>query len=193
MTHDPTFFRARLKQILIAKSLLHGDFTLASKESSNIYIDARPTTLDPEGLSLVSEIFFQEMTKYNGIEVVGCPWSVGAGPIVGCMVSKSSEKGKTLRGLMVRKERKTYGTGKIVEWEARLGSKVIMVEDIVNTGESVLTSIRLAEKEGAKVQAVFCLVDRGENTEKIFLENGYNFFSIFKIADFKPTESDLDT
>ena len=183
MTHDPTFFRTRLKQILQAKSVLHGDFTLASKESSGVYIDARTTTLDPEGVNLISEIFFQEMTKYNGVQVVGCPWSVGAGPIVGCMVSESYKKEKPLRGLMVRKERKPYGTGRIVEWEKMPGSKVVMVEDVINTGNSVLEAINHAEEEGAEVKAVFCVVDRGENTEKTFLENGYSFFSIFKASD----------
>lgn len=176
-------FRARLKQILKDKSVLHGDFTLASRESSGTYIDARITTLDPEGVNLVSEIFFQEMTRHHEIDVVGCPWSVGAGPIVGSMVSESYKRGQPLRGLMVRKEQKAYGTGRIVEWESKPGSKVIMVEDVINTGRSVLDSIKLAEKEGAKVEAVFCVVDRGKDTEKTFLKNGYRFFSIFKASE----------
>lgn len=183
MTHNPTSFRTRLKQILQDKSVLHGEFTLASKESSGVYIDVRTTTLDPEGVYLISEIFFQEITKYNGIQVVGCPWSVGAGPIVGCMVSRSYEKEKPLRGLMVRKERKPYGTRRIVEWEKRQESKVIMVEDVINTGKSVLDAINHTEEEGAEVKAVFCVVDRGENTKETFLERGYDFFSIFKASD----------
>ena len=155
------------------------------KESSGVYIDVRTTTLDPEGVTLISEIFFQEMAKYEGIDVVGCPWSVGASPIVGCMISESFHKEKPLYGLMVRKERKPYGTGQIVEWEREklTGSKVIMVEDVVNTGESVLTSIKFAEEEGAKVQAVFCVIDRGEETEKVFEEKGYKFFSIFTVSE----------
>lgn len=183
MTHDPTFFRTRLKQILQAKSVLRGEFTLASRESSDVYIDVRTAALDPEGVSLISEIFFQEIKKYNGVQVVGCPWSVGAGPIVGCMISKSYEREKPLRGLMVRKERKSYGTGRIVEWEARPESKVIMVEDVITTGNSILAAVNHTENEGAQVKAVFCVVDRGENTEETFLERGYDFFSIFKASD----------
>ena len=84
---------------------------------------------------------------------------------------------------MVRKERKPYGTGRIVEWEARPESKVIMVEDVINTGKSVLDAINHTENEGAEVKAVFCVVDRGENTKETFLKRGYDFFSIFKASE----------
>lgn len=178
--------RDKLKQVLLSKSVLRGEFVLASKESSDVYIDARTTTLDPEGVTLISEIFFYELEKYEGIKVVGCPWSVGAGPIVGCMVAESFNRKEPLYGLMVRKEEKGYGTGKIVEWhrEELTGSKVVMVEDVVNTGKSVLDAIKSAEKDGAKIQAVFCVIDRGKETEKVFEEQGYKFFSIFKFSEF---------
>ena len=158
---------------------------MASEESSDVYIDVRTVALNPEGCNLISAIFLEEIAKHDGIEVVGCPWSVGASPIVGAMVSESSKRGKPLRGLIVRKERKTYGTGKIVEGEAVDGSNVVMIEDVINTGKSVLSAIEHIQKEGANVRGVFCVVDREKkkNNEETFLEKGYNFFSIFKSSD----------
>lgn len=175
--------RDKLKQILKSKSVLHGDFTLASQESSNSYIDARVTALDPEGVNLISKIFFDEITKDKEIEAVGCPESVGGSPIVGAIVFTSSVENTPLRGFIVRKKRKDHGTKKIVEGEPINGSKVVMIEDVINTGGSVLTAIEHAEEKGAKVDRILCVIDRGENTEKVFNKKGYKFFSIFKSSE----------
>lgn len=175
--------RDKLKQILKNKSVLHGNFTLASQESSDSYIDARITALHPEGVNLISKIFFDEITKDKEIEAVGCPESVGGNPIVGAIVFTSSVENAPLRGFIVRKKRKDHGTRKIVEGEPINGSKVVMVEDVINTGGSVLKAIEQARKEGAEVDRVLCVIDRGENTEEVFEEKGYKFFSIFKSSE----------
>ena len=44
-------------------------------------------------------------------------------------------------------------------------------------------AIERAKEEGAKVDRVLCVIDRGENTEKIFEKKGYKFFSIFKSSE----------
>lgn len=175
--------RDKLRKILKAKSVLHGDYTLASQESSSVYIDARIVALNPEGANLISEIFLEKITKEDGVTGVGCAWSVGGAPLVGAIVSRSYKENKPLRGFMVREERKAHGTKKIVEGESIEEAKVFMVEDVINTGGSVLKAIGRLEEEGAEVYGVFCVVDRGEETEKIFEEKGYKFFSIFKSSE----------
>ncbi len=176
--------RSRLKEILKDKSMMHGNFTLASGQSSDVYLDARITVLDPEGMFLISEIFLAEIAEnHSDAEAVGCSLSVGAGPIMGSMVCGSKKTDRPLRGMVVRDKRKSYGTEKIVEWEPGEGSQVIMIEDVINTGGSVLRAVKHAEAEGAKVRAVFCVVDRGTDTEQVFLGNGYRFFSIFKLSE----------
>ena len=175
--------RDKLKQLLKSKSVLHGNFTLASQESSDSYIDARIAALHPEGVNLISKIFFDEITKDREVEAVGCPESVGGNPIVGAIVFTSSMENAPLRGFIVRKNRKDYGTRKIVEGEPIKGSKVVMIEDVINTGGSVLKAIGRATEEGAKVDRVLCVIDRGENTEKVFEKEGYKFFSIFKSSE----------
>ena len=175
--------RDKLKQILKDKSVLRGNFTLASRESSDSYIDARITALHPEGINLISKIFFDEITKDKEIEAVGCPSSVGGNLIVGATVLRSCVENTPLRGFIVRKERKDHGTKKIVEGEPINGAKVVMVADVITTGGSVLMAIERAKEEGAKVDRVLCVIDRGENTEKIFEKKGYKFFSIFKSSE----------
>ena len=61
----------RLKEILKEKSILRGRFKLASGKESDYYIDGRLTTLDSEGLSLIGEIFLNEIIAEGGINSVG--------------------------------------------------------------------------------------------------------------------------
>ena len=174
--------RQKLKLILKSKSILLGNFTLASGKQSSCYIDARLTTLDPEGALLISEIFLGEIAARGGITAVGGP-SSGADPIVGSIIPRSFERGMPLRGFTVRKKAKEHGTGKMIEGGLARGDSVAMVEDVITTGGSVLRAIDLVESAGAEVRGVLCVIDRGEETEKTFLERGCSFFSIFRVSE----------
>ncbi len=178
--------REKLKQLLKDKSVLRGNFTLASQESSDFYVDVRITALDPEGINLISKIFFDEIIKNKEIEAIGCVLSVGASPIVGATVLRShmeNTNSPPLRGFTVRKEKKKHGTKKVVEGEPIGGSKIVMIEDVINTGGSVLKAVESVREEGAQVDRVLCVIDRGKDTEKVFEERGYKFFSIFKLSE----------
>ncbi|UCH94795.1 MAG: orotate phosphoribosyltransferase, partial [Candidatus Aminicenantes bacterium] len=73
--------RDRLKQILVEKSVITGrEFKLASGKTSTFYVDARITTLHPEGAYLCGKIFL-EMLKDFKVDAVG-GYSIGADPIV---------------------------------------------------------------------------------------------------------------
>ena len=174
--------REKLKLILRSKSILLGNFTLASGKQSSYYIDARLTTLDPEGAHLISEIFLGEIAAEDDITAVGGS-STGADPIVGAIISRSYEEGMPLRGFTVRKREKEHGTGNMIEGGLTEGDRAVIVEDVITTGGSVLRAIDLVESAGAEVRRVLCVVDRGEETEKTFLERGCSFFSIFRVSE----------
>lgn len=175
-------YRERLKLILKNKSILKGNFTLASGNKSSYYIDARLTTLDSEGINLISKIFLYEILKNPEITAVGGP-TMGADPIVGSLISLSHEKGNPLNGFLVRKEEKQHGTGKMIEGNLKQGDKVAVVEDVATTGGSVFKAIDAVEKFGATVEKVLVVVDREAGGEKLFKEKGYELFSIFKVSE----------
>lgn len=193
----PSDLKAELKKFLKENCVLRDrQYTLASGESSNVYIDGRIATLDPKGSFLITSIFFEEITKRNNVGAVGCVFSVGGSSLVGALLVKSSQEDKRLQGLMVRTSNKTYGTEKIIEGRLEKinglyvegnapspGLSVIMVEDVVNTGESILKAIGHLKKENINVSSIFSVVDRGKNTKEMFKQKGYEFFSIFTLAD----------
>jgi orotate phosphoribosyltransferase len=180
--------RERLKVILKENSILLGKFKLSSGKESNHYIDARLTTLHPEGVYLVGKIFLDEILKDSEIQVVGGP-TMGADPIVGSIIALSYQsvgrevKGRPLRGFLVRKEEKQHGTGKLIEGNLRAGDKVAIVEDVATTGGSILKAIDAVKNEAACVKKVLVIVDREEGARERFENEGYEFFSIFRIGE----------
>ena len=174
--------KKRLKEILLEKSILKGDFTLASGKKSTYYIDARLTTLDAEGVNLIGKIFLDEIEKDTSINVVGGP-TMGADPIVGSVLAISQERGNPLPGFLVRKEEKDHGTGKLIEGNLKEGDVAAMFEDVVTTGGSVIKAINAVRESGAEVKRLFVIVDREEGAMSKFEDMGVQFFSIFKISE----------
>lgn len=174
--------RERLKEILVRNSILRGKFKLASGKESDYYIDARLTTLDPEGVTLVAQIFLEEILKDPGINAVGGP-TMGADPIVGALIAESHRIGRPLNGFLVRKREKEHGTGKVVEGGLRPGDVTAVVEDVVTTGGSVLTAIDAVKSIGAEVRKTLVIVDREEGGDEVFREMGIELYPIFKISE----------
>ncbi len=172
----------RLKEILQKKSILRGEFTLASGKKSDYYIDARLTTLDPEGVNIIGKIFLEEIGKGSSINAVGGP-TMGADPIVGSILAISHEQGSPLQGFLVRKEEKGHGTGKMIEGNLNEGDNVAMVEDVVTTGGSVIKAINAVRDSGAEVNKLLVIVDREEGAKSKFEDLGVEFYSIFKISE----------
>ena len=172
----------KLKEILQEKSILRGDFTLASGKKSDYYIDARLTTLDAAGVNLIGKLILDEINKDSSIVAVGGP-TMGADPIVGSVLALSQEEKCPLQGFLVRKEEKGHGTGKMVEGNLKAGDKVAMVEDVVTTGGSVIKAINAVREAGAEVSILLVIVDREEGAQAKFEDMGVNFFSIFKISE----------
>lgn len=174
--------RERLKEILKEKSILRGEFTLASGKKSDYYIDARLTTLDPEGVYLIGKIFLEEIRKDSDISAVGGP-TMGADPIVGSLMVLSHQSGSPLPGFLVRKQEKGHGTGKLIEGNLNPGDITAVVEDVVTTAGSVIKAIHAVREAGAEVKKALVIVDREEGGQEKFSEIGVPLYSIFKISE----------
>ena len=89
-----------------------------------------------------------------------------------------------LRGIIVRKEPKSHGTGKFVEGPFHEGERLVIVEDVVTTGGSSLLAIERCESVGLKVERVLAIVDRLEGGREAFAERGYELTPLLTIEDF---------
>jgi orotate phosphoribosyltransferase len=175
--------RDRLKQILIEKSVITGrEFKLASGKTSTFYVDARITTLHPEGAYLCGKIFL-EMLKDFKVDAVG-GYSIGADPIVTAIAVLSHQANNPIPAFIIRKEEKSHGTGKIIEGNFPKNGKVAIFDDVITSGGSILRGAEQVEKHGGKVEVVMAVLDREEGGREKIEAAGYKFLSIFTKKEF---------
>jgi len=173
--------REKLMEIVNKKAVFKGDFTLASGQKSNYYIDGKFISLTADGLAYFAKVIL-EMIKDDGVKYIGGP-TLGADPIIGGTVAMSHLIGRPLDGFIIRKEQRDHGRMRMIEGPLKEGSKVIIVEDVTTTGGSVLKGIKRVEEMGCEVVRIICLVDRLQGASENFRKEGYNFTPIFKVNE----------
>src|SRR5262245_32865670 len=105
--------KARLLEIIKAKSLLLGQFKLVSGAVSNYYLDMKPTMFDPEGAHLVAELVCDLLADERDVEAIG-GLELGAVPIIVAVCARSWH-GRPVAGFVVRKEIKDQDRKSVVE------------------------------------------------------------------------------
>ena len=176
----------RLLELLKGLSYEEGDFILTSGKRSTYYIDAKETTLNPEGMYLVGNIMYRMVREVPGIQAVGGV-SIGGDPLVCAVVLSAFAAKDNLAGFFIRKEPKGHGKNLWVEGGKNLekGMSVMILEDVVTTGGSSLKAIEVTEKEGYKVIGTVALLDRLEGGREAVESKGYLFKSIFTLSDLR--------
>ena len=182
MTEDRTV----LLNILKTLSYEEGDFTLVSGKKSTFYIDAKETTLNPEGMYLVGKMMYKMTREIPDIQAVGGV-SIGGDPLVSSVVLVSYIEKDNLMGFLIRKEPKGHGTNQWIEGGKNLkaGMNVVILEDVVTTGGSSLKAIEAVEKGGYKVKGVIALLDRLQGGKEAIESKGYIFKTIFTLKDIR--------
>ena len=150
---------------------------LSSGKMSDQYFDGRKITLHPETMALFGRAIL-ELIDLDKIDAVGGP-SIGADPIATAVsIFAWLERKKVIPAFLIRKEPKSYGLQKQVEGtDLKPGMKVLVVEDVVTSGKSVLNAISVIESLGAKVAQIICLVDRNEGGNSAL--KAYRFTPLF--------------
>ena len=168
----------RLIKLLAERSTKRGHFTLASGKHSEYYIDARLTTMSPEGLSLIGRVALSRLRQSGwSVESIG-GLTLGADPISYAISYASAESSRPLRAFTVRKEAKSHGTGKTIEGPFLKNDHVAVIEDVITTGGSAIRAIAAVQAEGGTVSGVLALVDREEGGRQAIEATGIPVISI---------------
>ncbi|MEO5816625.1 MAG: orotate phosphoribosyltransferase [Gemmatimonadaceae bacterium] len=173
----------RLVALLAERSARRGNFTLASGRESTLYIDARLTTMSPEGLALIGPIGLARLHEVGWkIDAVG-GLTLGADPISYAIAYASAISGHLVRAFTVRKEVKAHGTGRLIEGPYHEGDTVAIIEDVITTGGSALRAVAAVRNAGGIVAGVLALVDREEGGREALMAAGLQVISLTRASE----------
>lgn len=154
-----------------------GHFILSSGKESDYYIDMKKAITEPDILSTVAKLITQKIADDN-IDKVAGP-ALGAVPIATAISLESN-----IPLLMIRKEKKSYGTSKLIEGELNEGDEVIVVEDVTTTGGSLIRAIKAVQASGGNVKRAFVIVDRLEGAVEAFENEGIKLEPLISVDEF---------
>jgi len=167
-----------LVSLLAERSTRSGQFTLASGKQSKYYVDARLTTMSPEGLSVIGPLALSTLQQSGWkVDAVG-GLTLGADPISYAISYASARSDHPLRAFTVRKEVKSHGTGKTIEGPFKEGDRVAVIEDVITTGGSALRAIEAVRTANGIVAGVLALVDREEGGRQAIEASGVPVISL---------------
>jgi outer membrane protein assembly factor BamB/orotate phosphoribosyltransferase len=159
-------------------------------------IDMRRIFMQASLLSALADLFWEMCADRMPFQVGGM--EVAAIPLLAAILMKSMARGTPVNGFIVRKERKTYGAGNLVEGTVT-DAPIIIVDDILNSGGSLEKVRVVLEQESKKIALAFVLVDYHSPKGKAWREkNRIPVLAPFALSDFdvvfrKPEQPPLNT
>lgn len=141
-----------IEALRAADAVQYGEFELSHGGTSDYYVDKYLFETDPRCLSLIAEAFAERL---DGTKLAGV--ALGAVPLV-AVTSVETETPYVI----ARKKQKEYGTANLIEGRLDDGEEVLVLEDIVTTGQSAVDAVEALRDAGAEVNKILVVVDREE-------------------------------
>ena len=163
MSHDA------LIQHLLEHSVKRGDFVLKSGKRTDWFIDAKQTTCRPDGMLLVADAALAELP--DDVTAIG-GLTMGADAMAFSVAGIAATRGRQLRAFSVRKEVKDHGGGGRLAGALEPGDKVVITEDAVTRGVSMLEAAEVVREAGAEVVLLMPVVDCGGTVTAMAAEHG---------------------
>ena len=177
--------REAIASAIRERAILHGEnqrLVSASGNTNRWMIDMRRVFLDAQTLDAAAELFWQLCGDRLPFQVGGM--ESAAVPLVSAILLKSLARGTPVKGFIVRKERKTYGTGGSIEGTLT-DAPIVMVDDILNSGGSLEKARGVLEQEGRTMALAVVLVDYESPAGRRWRErSGIPVVAPFRLAEF---------
>jgi orotate phosphoribosyltransferase len=185
----------RFRDLVQEESILvaapgESDFVLASGRHSRYYCDTKKVMLSPEGAQLTGEILFIVCEGQAEVEAIG-GLQLGAAFIATAVALVSGQHGHPIYGFTVRQEKKQHGNKERVAQSFHpdgqkllcCGRRVVVVDDVVTQGDSILEAVKEVEARQCEIVAVVALVDRNEGGGDRLRELGLPYFPLLNASE----------
>ncbi|MGH9064795.1 MAG: orotate phosphoribosyltransferase [Acidimicrobiales bacterium] len=171
---------AALRDHLLAHSVRRGHFVLKSGRASSWFVDAKQTVCRPDGTLLVAEAVLAlvpaDATAIGGL-------TLGADPVAFTTAGLAAARGRPLKCFSVRKQAKDHGAGGRIAGALDPGDRVVLTEDAVTRGTSLLEAAAAVREAGAEPVLMVAVVDRGGTCRARAEAEGIRFEALVSAPD----------
>ncbi len=178
LPHSPTPPIPDLHSLILALpdlgAVQFGDFTLASGKQSPFYIDLRLLVSRPTVLAMAAKAYATILAGIEHDRIAGVPYA--ALPI-GTAVSLEAD----VPLVYPRKEAKAYGMGKQIEGAWDPGDRIVVIEDLITSGGSIVKSVEAMREAGMVIEDAIVLIDREQGGVENLAAAGIRVHSVFKL------------
>jgi orotate phosphoribosyltransferase len=168
--------------LLKTNALRFGVFKLTSGKLSPYYIDLRALPSYPESFKKVMDIYEALLKKTVGLDKLD---RISCVPTSGLLFASVLAYRVSKPILYTRKEKRTHGRERKIEGVLKPGDQIMILDDLITTGKSLIEAIEAIRAEGGIVEEALVLIDRQEggkeNLKKVRV-NLHSFMNITKIA-----------
>jgi orotate phosphoribosyltransferase len=172
--------REALRRHVLEHSVRRGEFTLKSGQRSTWFLDTKQTACRPEGILLVADaalpLIPTEATAIGGL-------TMGADPVAFGIAAVAATRGRPLRSFSVRKEAKDHGVTGRLAGALTPGDKVVITEDTVTRGTSIMEAVDVVQAFGADPVAILVIVDRGGTCGALAAARSIPFLALLTAED----------
>lgn len=158
-----------LRDHLLAHAVRSGDFVLKSGDRSSFFIDAKQTTCRPEGMILVADAALQAMPE-EATAIGGL--TMGADAVAFSVAAVAATRERMLRSFSVRARAKDHGAGGRIAGALEAGDRVVITEDTVSRGTSMMEAVDVVRAAGATPILLLPVVDRGGTVARLAADVG---------------------
>lgn len=172
--------RSALREHVLAHSLRQGEFTLKSGRRSRYFLDTKQTACRPDGILLVADaalaVIPEDATAIGGL-------TMGADPVAFGIAAIAATRGRNLRSFSIRKEAKDHGVTGRIAGPLLPGDRVVVTEDTVTRGTSIMEAVDVITEFGATPIAIVVIADRGGTCASMAAERGIPYFPLLTAPD----------
>lgn len=187
---DLTSLRQLLLDLFCQLAYIEGEFVLSSGQRSSYYINGKQVTLHPQGALAIGRLLLSHLLL-DTEAVAGL--TLGADPIVTAVSVISALENRPIPALIIRKEAKGHGTRAYIEGPSLpAGANVVVLEDVVTTGQSAMNAVECLRSADYQVEQVIALVDRQQGGAELYASAGLKFQAVFTIQEIQQRYKQLE-
>ncbi len=175
-----------------SSAIKFGNFKLSSGKESAYYVDLRLVPSFPHQFRKMIKYLQNSISESMGLDNFDYIASV---PTSGLVIA-SALAIETVKPLIyIRQKPKDYGTGSLIEGKIEEGSKVLLIDDVGTTGQSIIKAVKALKNAKMIIRDAFVIINRLEGAAELLATEGvrlHEVTDVMKISDILYNEKLLD-